>query len=103
MDEFPPWNVNQRLTLDQGVDLVGSFVVAGGAAGFAVHEAVFADADIELRLTENTELVAFALIFRHFALAAAQLGGAGLGGHRSNVALGCGVGNVPLVTSIVDC
>ena len=31
--------------------LIRGFVVAGVAAGFAVHEAVLAEADIELRLT----------------------------------------------------
>jgi hypothetical protein len=38
------------------------------------------------------------LVFRLFALAAAVFGVAGLGGHRNNVALGGGMGNVPLVT-----
>jgi hypothetical protein len=82
--------------------LVGSLVVAGVAAGLAVHESVFADADVELRLTEDAEFVAVALVFRHFTLAAAEFGGSGSVGHISNVALGRGIGNVPLVTSIVD-
>jgi hypothetical protein len=97
------WNVSQRLTLDQAAELAGGFVVAGGAAGFAVHEAIFADADIELRLAQDAELVALALIFHHFALAATKFGVTRSHGHESNVALGRGVGNVPLVTSIVDC
>ena len=85
-----------------GAASVGGFVVAGAAAGFAVHEAVFADADVELRLAEDAELIAVAVIFRHFALAATKFGVAGSGGHRSNLALSGETGNVPLVTSIVD-
>jgi hypothetical protein len=80
---------------------VGGFVVAGGAAGFAVHESVFADADVELGLAEDAEFVAVALVFRHFALAAAKFGGGGSVGHGSNVALSCDVGNVPLVTLVL--
>jgi hypothetical protein len=81
---------------------VGGFVVAGGAAGFAVHESVFADADVELGLAEDAKLVAVALIFRHFALAAAEFGGGGSVGHDiGNVALSCEVGNVPLVTLVL--
>jgi hypothetical protein len=77
---------------------VGGFVVAGGAAGFAVHESVFADADVKLGLAEDAELIAVAVIFRHFALAAAEFDGGGSVGHGTNVALGCKMGNVPLVT-----
>jgi hypothetical protein len=62
-------------------------VVAGVAAGFAVHEAVLANADIELRLAEAAELIALALSLGHFALSAAVLGLAGSSGHSSNVAL----------------
>jgi hypothetical protein len=84
--------------------MVGGFVVASGAAGFAVHEAVFADADVELGLAEDAELVAVAMIFRHFALAAAEFERGGSVGHGSNVAPVWEMGNVPLVTSnsIVD-
>ena len=78
--------------------LVGSFVVASMAAGVAIHQAVGADANVELRLTEAAELVADALVFRHLALAATVLGVAGSGGHNSNVALPPSRGNVPLVT-----
>ena len=54
-------------------------VVAGGAAGFAVHQAVGADAGIDYRLAEAAELFAFTLIFRLFALCAAVFGVAGSG------------------------
>ena len=83
------------------VALAGGFVIAGGAAGFAVHEAVPADADLENGLAEATVFVALALVFRHFALGATVFGGTGSGGHRSNVALNSGAGNVPLVTRVV--
>lgn len=68
--------------------LVGSFVVAGMAAGVAIHQAVRADANVELRLTEAAELVADALVFRHLALAATVLGVAGSGGHSNNCSAG---------------
>ena len=79
---------------------VGGFVVAGGATGFAVHESIFADANVELGLTKDAEFVAVAVIFRHFALAAAEFGGSGSGGHTVMLALGGGLGNVPLVTGL---
>ena len=81
------------------VGLVGSFVAAGAAAGFAVHEAVLADADVELGLAETAELIAFALGLRHFALAATAFSFSGSGGHRNKVARGGAMGNVTVVTS----
>jgi hypothetical protein len=83
--------------------LVGGFVVAGVAAGLAIHEAVFADADVELRTAEDAELITLAMVFRHLALAATKFGGAGSVGHSNNVARGGGVGNVPLVTWNIHC
>ena len=88
--------------------LVGSFVIAGVAAGVAVHESVLADSDIEHGLAEAAVLIALALFFRHFALSAAVFGLAGSGGHSHNLALGSQIGNVPLVTPddqllIFDC
>jgi hypothetical protein len=87
---------------------VGGFVVAGGAARFAVHESVFADADVELRLTEAAELITIALVFRHFALAATKFGVAGSGGHGSHVIAGRldgerAVGNFTVPLLIYDC
>jgi len=79
---------------------VGSLVVAGAAAGLAVHEAVLADADFEYGLAEAAILVALALVFCHFALGATVFAGAGSGGHRSNLALRGVMGNVPLVTCV---
>jgi hypothetical protein len=79
--------------------LFRGLVIAGLAAGFAVHEAVSAEADVDLRLTEAAELLALALSLGHIALAATVFGVAGSGRHRNNVALGGSSGNVPLVTS----
>ena len=78
--------------------LVRSLVIAGVAAGFAVHESVLTHADIELRLTEAAEFVALALSFGSFALRARVFAGAGSGRHISNVTPSQKMGNVPLVT-----
>ena len=94
------WNANRKLTVVQEADLVRGFVVAGEAAGLAVHEAVLADADFEYGLAEAAVFIAFALVFCHFALGAAVFGGAGSGRHRNNVALRGEAGNVPLVTCV---
>jgi hypothetical protein len=87
--------------------LIRSLVVASGAAGLTVHQAVLANADLKHGLAEAAVLIALALRFWHFALSATVLGAAGSSGHRNNVAPGVGRGNVPLVTSdqllIADC
>jgi ABC-type spermidine/putrescine transport system permease subunit II len=67
--------------------LLRSFIVAGAAAGFAVHEAILANADIELRLAEAAELFALALRLRALTLRATVIGVAGSSGHRNNVTL----------------
>ena len=41
-------------------ELVGGFVVAGRTAGFAVHEAIVAQTDVDHRLAEAAEFFAFA-------------------------------------------
>lgn len=66
--------------------LVGSFVIAGATARFAVHKTVLADADIELGLAKAAELIAFTLRFGHFALATTRFTAGGSGGHRNKVA-----------------
>jgi len=75
--------------------LVMDFVVAGFAAGAAVVEAVFPEADIELALAEAAVLLAFAAFFNLLALAATDFG---LGRHVETLALRGQVGNIPLVT-----
>jgi hypothetical protein len=78
--------------------LTRGLVIAGGAAGFAVHQAVLANADFEHGLAKAAVLLALALVFGHFALCATVFGVAGSGGHISNVTLGDEMENVPLVT-----
>jgi len=46
------------------------FVFAGGAAGFAVEQAIGAEANVELGLAEGAEFFAPATCFRPFALSA---------------------------------
>jgi hypothetical protein len=71
------------------------FVVAGFAAGAAVVEAVFPEADIELSLAKTAVLIALAAFFNLFALAAT---GFGLGCHTETLAPRGRAGNIPLVT-----
>jgi hypothetical protein len=63
--------------------LVGSFVIAGSAAGFAVHKAVFADAHVVGGLAQAAELVALAVALRQLALSAQKLCRAITGGHSN--------------------
>jgi hypothetical protein len=75
---------------------VADFVVAGFAAGAAVVEAVFPEADIELSLAKAAVLITLATFFNLFALAATSFG---LGCHGETLALWGQAGNIPLVTS----
>jgi hypothetical protein len=75
--------------------LIVDFVVAGFAAGAAVVEAVFPEADIELSLAKTAVFIALAAFFNLFALATTGLG---LGRHRETLAPRGRAGNVPLVT-----
>jgi hypothetical protein len=50
---------------------LSDFVIAGFAAGQAVHQAVGTDAYINLRLAHRAELLAFTAFFSHFTLYAA--------------------------------
>jgi hypothetical protein len=61
--------------------LVRRFVVAGEAAGFAVHQAVGAETDVELRLAEDAELLARAALFLLPALGADDAAEAWFRGH----------------------
>ena len=65
--------------------LVRSFVIAGGAAGFAVHQAVVANPNVERGLAEAAIFVALTLGFGHFTLRAAIFSLAGSGGHGRDV------------------
>ena len=71
---------NQQLIC--ALALFGRLVVAGRAAGLAVHKAVSAKADIKDALAQATVLLAFATFFRLLALGAAEFRRA----HEANVA-----------------
>jgi hypothetical protein len=64
----------------------GALVVAGVAAGDAVHEAVLANPYLHPRLAEAAKLLAGTLAFWLLTLGAVVFGGAGSGGHEANVA-----------------
>src|SRR6266436_5766194 len=73
------------------------FVVAGGTAGLTIHQAVGAEADVELRLAEDTELLAPAAGFDLLTLGTDDAAG-GLGGHVSSLVRRDGRWNVTEVT-----
>ena len=68
------------------LSLVRCLVVAGGAAGFAVQEAVVAQADVERCLAEAAEFFTLTRSFELLTLSAFVLGGTGSVAHESNVA-----------------
>jgi hypothetical protein len=68
------------------VILVRGFVVAGRAAGLAVHQSIAAEPNINQRLAEATKFFAIAVSLRLFALRATVFGGTGSGAHGANVA-----------------
>jgi hypothetical protein len=100
---------DQFLESNRGEDVAGRrvlltpsirrFVIAGAAAGLAVHEAVGANANIDYRLAEAAIFLALAAVFRHFALRATVFGGAGSCGHAVIKRRHGGGENVPLVTA----
>lgn len=62
------------------------FVVAGFAAGLAVHESVLANANVDDRLAKNAVLFALADVFQLLALHTAILDMSGSGAHAATVA-----------------
>jgi hypothetical protein len=58
-------------------NLIGGLVVAGRAAGLAVHQAIGTKPDVDDRLAQAAVLLALALCFRLFALHAAVFGAFG--------------------------
>ena len=63
--------------------LVGGFVVAGRAAGFAIHQAVLANANVNHGLTEAAKLFALTRALGLLALRAMVFRGTGSGAHNS--------------------
>lgn len=78
--------------------LAGRLVFAGGAARLAIHEAVFADPDVEHGLAKNTELFALAGILRLLALCALEFCMARGGAHAANLSRLESEGKMTLVT-----
>jgi hypothetical protein len=77
--------------------LVGGLVVAGGAAGLAVKQAIIAQADVRDGLAEAAEFFALARSFNLFALSAFVARGAGAGTHGFRLARVVREGNVTSV------
>jgi hypothetical protein len=66
--------------------LLRRLVIARGAARFAVHKAIRAEADINDGLAEAAVFFAFAAVLRLFALCTVILGVTGSGAHEANLA-----------------
>ena len=77
--------------------LVGDFVLAGGAAGLTIVEAVRAEPDIDLALAQDAVFLTFASLFRHLTLRAHH---SGFGSHTETLTLLRTRINVPLVTLV---
>jgi hypothetical protein len=78
-------------------ELVADLVFAGFAAGGAIIESIFPEADIELPLTKDAVLFTVTALFNLLALAAT---GFGLGRHIQTLAPAGASWNVPLVTRV---
>jgi len=63
---------------------VGSFIVAGFAAGRAIEQPVLAEADVNLALAKTAILLAEAFLFHHFTLHADELLSGPSGAHAKN-------------------
>lgn len=70
------------------------FVVAGGAARFAIEQAVGAETDTKLRLAKYAELVARTILLGLLALRTEHPAAGWCGGHDLSVVPGRGGGNV---------
>lgn len=77
------------LWLESRGKLVRGFVVAGGAARFAIHQAIGANAHIDHRLAQAAILLALAASFGLLALCAATLRRTGSSAHGMNVPREC--------------
>jgi len=88
---------NQEWAINDGFAqaLIGGLVVAGRAAGFAVHKAVAAKTDVNHALAQAAIFLAFATFFRLLALGAAEFRGA----HKANVTCEGGPRNM---TEVMD-
>ena len=78
--------------------LVDGFVVAGCAAGFAIHESIGAQTDVDYRLAQATEFFAFTRTFCLIALRAFVFGGTGPCAHEDTVAR---IGGAAIMTLVI--
>src|SRR3954462_9352702 len=69
----------------QTLTLIGSLVIAGLAARFAVHQAIVANAYVDHRLAQAAKFLALARSFRHFTLGAFVAGRTSSGAHSPNL------------------
>lgn len=76
--------------------LIRRLVVARRAAGLTIHQAVNAQADVNLRLAEDAVFLAFAARLGLFTLCANNTAGGWLGGH------GLSVGRSPFPENITE-
>jgi hypothetical protein len=67
--------------------ILRSFVVAGFATRFAIHQTISADANIDHGLAQTTEFLTFAVVLGLLTLRASIAGGAGSSTHGTNLAL----------------
>jgi hypothetical protein len=81
------WRLHEKATGRETVeiefvdDLIRGFIVAGFAAGFAVHQSIVADADVHSGLAETAEFLTFARAFGLLTLRAAVFSGSGSSAH----------------------
>ncbi len=68
---------------------VGSLVVAGFAAGWAIEQAILAEPDVNLTLAKAAILLAIALLFDHLALHADVFLPGSSGAHEATLSLSC--------------
>lgn len=97
--------VNKKIqdSLLREESLISGLVIAGCPAGNAVHQAVGAEPNIELRLAEDAELLAKAAGFDLFALCATDLGSGWFARHGGSLVLSSSAKNVTKVTTPVKC
>jgi hypothetical protein len=97
--EVPGWSPSNGKPGNGNDDaLVRSLIVASFAAGFAVHEAVVANANVDDRLAKTAIPFAFATVLGIIALQAAIFRAAASSAHAANLARS---GQQPEITLVI--
>jgi hypothetical protein len=78
-------------------DLIRGFIVAGFAAGFAVHQSIVADADVHSGLAETAEFLTFARALGLLTLRAAVFSGSGSSAHAPTLTCSSRCGKMTFV------